>query len=70
MKCPRCHADNPPGVNGICGGPGFCDNSAAESFLVRGADDVGLVPEPTTLFLFGSSLVTLGGTAWRRTRRT
>jgi hypothetical protein len=59
-------------VNGICD-PGFfdgCNNTNSESFLVRGAESPSPVPEPTTFFLLGSSLVSFGVTAWRRTRRT
>jgi hypothetical protein len=59
-------------VNGICD-PSFfngCEADTTESFLVRGEGGPSPVPEPGTLILVGSSLVSLGATVWRRTRRT
>jgi hypothetical protein len=58
-------------VNGICD-PSFfdgCEASTTESFLVRGAESPSAVPEPGTLILLGSSLVSLGATVWRRQRK-
>ncbi|HEX6082628.1 MAG TPA: PEP-CTERM sorting domain-containing protein [Methylomirabilota bacterium] len=59
-------------VNGICeaGSVDGCNNSASESFLVRGEGGPSPVPEPGTIILVGSSLVSLGATVWRRARRT
>jgi hypothetical protein len=53
----------------MAGVPGAPDQIANWGFEFKGIHVLEPIPEPGTLLLFGSSLVGLGGLAWRRHRR-